>query len=301
MCIITAEEEEASRRYWIKVSKTNIFARHTKPGYQAIAYSLSIASRTRAAMILPLPVVPGSGENALKFIDLSGYPDFFIDLSRVCESEHQIEYLDFDDFDAGEENETLLVHDVGDYEASYVPTMADFGRLDPRFRLANEIWKKMPNYNNFGFAVFQLKITLSKKEEETENAVHPMAFEFPTRNSEKLFYPTVHVHDGDYHSEAGFYHTFYCQRDKARSEFKYQRDLLYRRNPTPAEKYEEALTGPFEGYDWYLRSNDIASNLIQTNKCQGIVDPDKKLYGMVLFGDFPNSDIWLGDTVQDEK
>jgi hypothetical protein len=31
------------------------------------------------------------------------------------------------------------------------------------------------------------------------------------------------------------------------------------------------------------------------------VDPDKKLYGMVLFGDFPNSDIWLGDTVQDEK
>ena len=87
MCIITAEEEEAHRQYWLKVSKTKIFARHTRPGFQAIAYSLSIASRTRAAMLLPLPVVSGSGEDALKFIDLSGYPDFFDDLARACVQE----------------------------------------------------------------------------------------------------------------------------------------------------------------------------------------------------------------------
>ncbi len=297
MCIITAEEEEASRQYWLKVSKTNIFARHTRPGYQAISYSLSIASRTRAAMILPLPVVPGSGEDALKFIDLSGYPDFFDDLSRVCEQEYQPLYLE-ETFDDNEPVRRLVVHDVGDYEASYVPTMADFHRLDPRFRLADEIWKKMPDYTDYGFAVFQLKITLSKEEDKKENVIHPMAFEFPTRNSQKLFYPTVHVHDGDYHSEAGFYHTFYCQRDNARSEFKYQWDMLHGQTPTPAEAYDDQDSiSSFEGYLWYLRSGDIASKLIKIDKCQGIVDPNKKLSGMFLLGDYPNFDIWLGDTV----
>ncbi len=297
MCIVTAEEEEASRQYWLKISKTNIFARHTRPGHQVVAYSMSIASRTRAAMILPLPVVPGSGEDALKFIDLSGYPDFFNDLAKACEQEYQSNDLEcIDDFDSPE---MLVVHDVGDYQASYVPTMADFERLDPCFRLTDEIWRKMPDYTDYGFAVFQLKISLSKKDDEKENDIHPMAFEFPTRDSQKLFYPTVHVHDGDYHNEAGFYHTFYCQRDNARSEFKYQRDLLDKQPPTPAEEFNEELDrmNSFEGYLWYLRSRDVASKLIQIDKCKGIVDPAKKLHAMFLIGDYPNFDIWLGDSL----
>lgn len=128
MCIITAEEEEAERQYWLKVSKTNIFARHTRPGYQAIAYSLSIASRTRAAMILPLPVVPGSGEDALRFIDLSAYPDFFDDLPKACVQEIKNEMESFD-LVGDEPVKTLAVHEVGDFEASFVPTMSDFDRL----------------------------------------------------------------------------------------------------------------------------------------------------------------------------
>jgi len=73
-----------------------------------------------------------------------------------------------------------------------------------------------------------------------------MAFEFPTGNSKKPFYPTVHVHDGGYHNKADFFHTLYCQRDNARSEFKYQWDLLHGDNPTPASYYDGLN---FEGYE----------------------------------------------------
>lgn len=290
MCIITAEEIEAEKQFWLNVSKTSIFASHTKPGYQSIVYSLSIQSDRSAAMILPLPVQKGSGEEALRFIDMSSYADFFDDLSRICQPEFQMATFALcEDLEVAPAS-ILAVHEVGDYEASYVPTMADFDRLDPRFRLSEDVWKKMPDYSDYGFAVFQLKLTLNK-----ENDVHPMAFEFPTRDSDKLFYPTVHVHDGDYHNEAGFYHTFYCQRQNARAEFKYQRDLLENQPVTPASDYDPNDLSKLGGYEWFLTSGDIARHLLPMEKTENLINPDSKIYGMTLFGQYPNRDIWLGD------
>jgi hypothetical protein len=293
MCIIVAEDEEVSRQYWLNVSKTNIFASHTKPGFQTIIYSLSIASSTQAAMILPLPVALNAGENALKFIDLSSYAEFFDDLARVCQPLYQVS--DFGAGCAGDEPLNILpVYDVGDYEASYVPTMADFNRLDSRFRLADEVWEKMPDYSDYGFAVFQLKTTLSNEGETKENKIHPMAFEFQTRDSQKLFFPTVHVHDGDYHSEAGFYHTFYCQQDNAYTAFKIQRDKLMGLEPAPPTPYvENDETGIFIADDWFLTSSDVAANLMPVDRCEGLIDPDKKIYAMTLMGDYANVDLWL--------
>lgn len=321
MCILTAEELEkkleAERKFWLKVSKTNIFARHNRPGFQVIAYSMSIASKSAAAMILPLPVVPGSGEEAIRFIDLSGYEDFFYDMELACRrNEIEEESLCLESPD--ETPELLKVHEVGDFEASYVPTMADFTRLDPRFRLSDEIWKKMPDYSDYGFAVFQLKLTLMNDDVEKENTVHPMAFEFPTRDDKHLYFPTVHVHDGDFHPEAGFYHTFYCQRENARAEFKYQRDLLEGLQPTPVKLTSEILAinsefnsgewldqmfklmfdnEEFEFYEWYLQSWEPASKVMDIDRSQGLLDPGEKLHGMSLFGDYPNRDIWLGDSL----
>jgi hypothetical protein len=93
--------------------------------------------------------------------------------------------------------------DVGSYEASFVPTVKDFARLDPRFRLAPAVWDKLPQYKDWGFAVFKLK--------KGQSNVHPMAFEFPRANSKKLFFPTVHIHDGQVHPQVKFDHALYCQ------------------------------------------------------------------------------------------
>ncbi len=38
----------------------------------------------------------------------------------------------------------LSVQQVGDYIASFVPTMADFSRLDPQFLIPKETWDKIP-------------------------------------------------------------------------------------------------------------------------------------------------------------
>ena len=47
--------------------------------------------------------------------------------------------------------------------------------------------------------MFQLAVTANTLAE-----IHPMAFEFPTRHPDKLFFPTNHVHDGALHDKAVF-------------------------------------------------------------------------------------------------
>jgi hypothetical protein len=295
MCIVTAEEIEASEMYWLNISKTNIFARHTRSGHQLIIYSMSIASKSRAAMILPLPVLPVTGEDALQFVDLSGYPNLFDDMSAVCLPEFTLDSMEgLDELGAPALEDAapsvLTVHEVGDYEASYAPTMADFSRIDPCFRLPDDIWRQLPDYSDFGFAVFQLKLTLTD-DQLVENTIHPMAFEFPTRVTEKLYFPTVHVHDGAYHATGDFYHRFYCQRENARVEFKYQWDIMHGQEPEFVE--------PGELFEWFYRTEGDFTDSIDMQRCEGLIDPDKQLSSMVLIGNFPNVDILLGDYIKE--
>src|SRR5690606_16069404 len=97
----------------------------------------------------------------------------------------------------------LAVHEVGDFVASFVPTLADFRRLDPQFVIPQESWDKIPEYSDYGFAVFQLKSLVGNP--------HPMAFEFTTRWPDRIFFPTVHIHDGEVHDREEFDHTLYLQ------------------------------------------------------------------------------------------
>ena len=97
----------------------------------------------------------------------------------------------------------LSVHEVGDFVASFVPTLADFDRIDKRFTLPRSVWEQFPQCRDFGFAVFQLA--------KLGGTPHPIAFEFPTRWPDKLFYPTIHIHDGVAHREEHFDHALYSQ------------------------------------------------------------------------------------------
>lgn len=103
----------------------------------------------------------------------------------------------------------LEVHRVGSFEASFVPTVDDFERLDPRFRLPPAVWDDLPAYRDWGFAVFKLRDLFAAE----ATAVEPMAFEFPRRDPGALFFPTVHVHDGRAHAAADFDHNLFLQTD----------------------------------------------------------------------------------------
>src|SRR5262249_51979047 len=142
------------------VADTNIFARSDN-GRQFLVYSMSYAARSELAMVLPLPVPPGPSEDAVRFINLQRYPTFFDDLRRGfpprmlyprCLGARAIS------LDAPK----LRVHDVGDFEASFVPRIADFDRLDERFRIPPDVWARLPAYHDFGFAVFKLKASASR-------------------------------------------------------------------------------------------------------------------------------------------
>jgi hypothetical protein len=160
---------------------------------------MTLSSAGNNAMILPLPVAAGAGEDAVEFFDLSDYEDFFEDLEK-CFPEAPVQALGLQSFGASSH---LKVHSVGSFDASYVPSMADFARLDPCFRLSDDVWQALPDYTGFGFAVFKLR--------KGEQRVHPMAFSFPIREPGRVFYPTVHVHDGAAHEFCAFDHALYYQ------------------------------------------------------------------------------------------
>ena len=188
----------------IHVSKTNIFARMIAPGVQALAYGMNLSTTREVAMILPLPVVRESGEDAVRFISLEKDPRMFDELGELFAVMQPLARKGGGLEMALQSIPKLVVHEIGSFIASYVPRREDFARLDARFRLPSVLFDAVPHYADYGFAVFQLapgKVT-----------VHPMAMTFPTRTPDKLFFPTVHVHDGRFHATAKFDHALYYQR-----------------------------------------------------------------------------------------
>lgn len=238
---------------------TRIYARMLSPGRQAVAYQMIFAAADDLAMILPLPVAKDTGENAVDFIDLSEYPKFFNDLRsgfpRTLLRNRPVP-ADANGPFAGDT--TLEVKRVGAFEASYVPTVKDFTRLDERFRLDPEVWKSLPQYADHGFAVFKLR--------KGEQEVHPMAFSFPTRHQGGLFFPTVHIHDGKVHAEEDFDHALYCQVQH---------------------------TGLFAMTKW-TESEKLASTFMQSHKAKGLLNPGGHVYRLRLKGKLKNEDIILG-------
>lgn len=238
------------------VRGTRIFARITEVGRQAIVYQMEFGAKQDLAMILPLPVAKGADEKAVKFIDLSEYKDFFGDLRSGFPAPKVLRSRSLGPREASVAG-LLEVKQVGAYEASFVPAVKDFERLDPRFRLPAETWTALPAYADHGFAVFKLRAG--------EQEVHPMAFTFPTRQPETLFFPTVHIHDGKVHPEEDFDHELYCQ---------------------------VARTGLFAMTRWQ-ESERLAAAFTKPEKAEQLIIGDAHVYRRALVGKMKNEDIIL--------
>ena len=238
------------------VGSTKIFARFIAPNRQVLAYSMAIATSEALAMILPLPVPPGSAEDAVRFINLEGYPELFDDLRRGYPIPRSRSLPPAAGIAA------LKVHDVGAFEASFVPNMADFSRLDPRFSIAPAVWAKLPAYADYGFAVFKLKTVTPRSQ-----TIHPMALSFPTRRPDALFFPTVHIHDGRVHSYASFDHTLFCQR-----------------------------SGEEQAYQGWVRSSIRAAQFVKVDRAAGLIDGKRFCFRHRIRGSHPNRDTWLSLT-----
>jgi hypothetical protein len=236
------------------VSRTSIFARDAGDGQQYLAYRMNLHADQEVAMVLPLPVPAKSPDDAVKFIDLSGYPEFFTALYAAMEFPPSKSAVPETLGPTRSIQPRLEVLKVGSFEASFVPTIADFTRLDERFRLPAGTWEKLPSYRDFGFAVF--KLAAGKQE------LHPMAFRFPRRDATTLFFPTVHIHDGSVQNKAAFDHDLYAQVGK-------------------------------EGAGTWNESPGLAGRHVDIKRAMGLVDGQQHLYHRALNGVLPNQDTLL--------
>lgn len=241
---------------------TKIFGRLSGRGTQYLAYQMAYESERENAMILPLPVKIPAREDSVRFIDLSSYEDFFHDLafgfptvtpSLGCGTS------------SGLTDDLIETQKIGNFIASFVPSVEDFKRLDPQFAIPKETWDKIPTYADYGFAVFQLH--------ELAGRPHPMAFEFETR-LDKTFFPTVHIHDGQVHEAEDFDHVLYMQHaglDSCVSGYSgpYNRDRLTK----------------------LVRSKTPASQFCSVDATQGIVAPELLIHKSELEGTLPNKDV----------
>jgi hypothetical protein len=242
------------------VSNTNIFARSARAGLQFLVYSMSLETPEDLAMILPIPVPKGSPDDAVRFISLKDYPAFFDDMRNGFPQPVSAgRSLAKSEAAPANRPRPLPVVEVGDFGASFVPSIQDFRRLDERFRLPETAWDQLPRYRDYGFAVFKLKEGGAQKPQK----VHPMAFEFPRADPRTLFFPTVHIHDGRVRPEAAFDHALYCQT-------------------TGGERLPRN--------EW-IESPGLALQFLKVDKTHGIVDPQSHCHLRTVRGRHKNEDI----------
>lgn len=235
------------------VADTNIFARASKDGRQFIVYSMRLDTRSPVAMILPIPVPKASKDDAVRFINLEKYAEFFDDM-RTGFPPPPPGRGDVKNGATLGRADPIKVVEVGSFIASFVPSQKDFSRLDQKFRLPAGVWDKLPQYKDWGFAVFQLKKT-------GEHKVHPMAFEFPRAHPRRLFFPTVHIHDGSVKDKAKFDHMLFCQQA------------------------DEMLM------DWEESAQPAELFLKKVKEVQGVVDPQGHVYRKIMRGMLKNEDV----------
>lgn len=237
------------------VSDTKIFARMAAKGRQFLVYSMKVEAKEPLAMVLPIPVAAGTKESDVHFINLQKYPAFFDDLNSG------FPVLVINSKSLGEDSARtasapLKVFQVGSFEASLVPTVKNFTRLDARFRLPATAFDALKGYAKYGFAVFKLKAGAQ--------TVHPMAFDFPSAST-RLFFPTVHIHDGKVHDRAAFDHDLYCQ---------------------PTEEHRLKLL------DWE-ESHGAAAQFMKLELAQSVVLKDEHCYKRTMRGRLANKDTFV--------
>jgi hypothetical protein len=248
----------------ISVFATNIFARLSGNGTQYLVYQMQFASEEPNAMILPIPSASGAQEGDVNFIDLSEYEEFFEDLDRAFPSLGSEIACAMPVNEGQMQSNSIMVHKVGSFVASFVPGVDDFDRLDPQFTIPKETWSQIPQYDDYGFVVFQL--------DDLEGKPHPMAFEFKARE-EQIFFPTVHIHDGEVHELEEFDHNLFLQH----AGFDTVVDTY--RGPRVRDQATK-----------HVRSKGIAGEYCMTEKTNGILSPELLIHRKMLYGLLPNKD-----------
>lgn len=167
------------------VSGTRIFARVVNDR-QFLVFSTSVRATGNLALVLPLPVPPGSGADAVRFHDLSLFPEIFVHLQELFQNTGAMAVRG----SLGRElmeNTPALESPVE--KVSFLPGRKAFETLEPCDRLSAAAWTSRPGWSDFGFVVASLRLGSSAGNEAAH--IPPIAVEFPTRRAGEIFFPTI--------------------------------------------------------------------------------------------------------------
>jgi hypothetical protein len=184
------------------VQMTSIFAtRHG--GKQVLVYEAAVMTAVSNAMVLPIPIQ--SPSTNVDLLDLSDYSEFFSSLYVHFVDTRPPPPIGYGAPPSSPPPQRLEVFTVGSFEASIVPSLDDFQRLDARFRLPAGLHAVLAaRYLDWAFVVYHLA--------PGNLRLHPFGVAFESRYTEHLFFPTVHFHDGaDAPTDANFAHAFFAQ------------------------------------------------------------------------------------------
>ena len=93
-----------------------------------------------------------------------------------------------------------------------------------------------------------------------------MAFAYPAKDTSKIIFPTVHIHDGKVHETAAFDHALYCQTTSREIRMNW-----------------EESTAPL-------------GRFINAAATKGTVIGNDHVYKLSMVGDFPNEDLEVSAT-----
>ncbi len=176
----------------IQAANTRIFARPTPDGHEFLAYQFDYDADGPIALIIPLPTPTDSSDDSVRFIDLSGYPEFFADMEKGFPYARGVAMT-----------RKMTKPKENAYQATFLPTLQDLASIEEDLRIPETVWQQLPEYNEFGFAVIKLSPDV--------HPFYPLALEFPMRNPNLLYFPTFHIRAGQAPEEAVFDHDLFCQ------------------------------------------------------------------------------------------
>lgn len=152
------------------VSDTRIFVRKEGARRQILAYQMTLQADDELAMVLPLPVGERDESSALEFINMEKCERFFDTIASLLAiwEDDDVSFGSSLGSDAPPVTRPVLeVHRVGDYEASFVPSIADFSRgvlhcyhRTARYQFADVVqkpWARQGQYGASNSAVIRIR------------------------------------------------------------------------------------------------------------------------------------------------
>ena len=130
----------------IEVHGTKIFARKKTADTQTLVYQMTYSAKAPTAMILPLPIARAGaappGDDAVRWTSLKDYPTFFDALATGFPP--PVTVRSTLPPQAAAAAAPLEVHEVGDFIASFVPSVDDFGGSTGASRYRRTFGRRSP-------------------------------------------------------------------------------------------------------------------------------------------------------------